>query len=193
MSHFPNKSGDHADTDDILRAELAAAGIPTIHEKEGLPSTYMAELLRMQSGEVKTSVRGTLHGWSFERAWYYWVASGPGIAVDDAEKLHAEHGRSVRVAGHCGCPSPREYYNGLACGSYHIDDPAGLRALADCIKGIVARSVADKSEPAKSRADTLAGLLLEARRNIPAYCNQELLVRIDAALSGGDGGRGGGL
>lgn len=27
MTAFPNKAGDHLDTDDILRAELKAAGI----------------------------------------------------------------------------------------------------------------------------------------------------------------------
>lgn len=140
MALFPNKAGDHADTDDILRAELKAAGIPTIHEAENKSPDFLADVLRHQSGEVKTSVIGTLHGWSFKRAWYYWVASGPGIAVEDAEKLHAEHGQSVRVDGNAGCPSPRKQYKGLACGLYHVDDSAGLRALADCIKAIVARS-----------------------------------------------------
>ena len=88
-------------------------------------------------GEVKTSVIGVLHGWQFKRAWYYWVASGPGIEVEAAERLHATHGQSVRVDGHCGCPSPREWFKGLACGSYHVDDAEGLRALADCIKTLV--------------------------------------------------------
>jgi hypothetical protein len=133
MSQFPNKAGDHADTDDILRAELKAAGIPTLQEAEGKGPDYLADMLRRNSGEVKTSVIGCLHGWEFKRAWYYWIAKGPGIEVDAAERLHAEHGRTVRVEGHCGCPSPRERFNGLACGSYHVDDAAGLKALADTI------------------------------------------------------------
>ena len=134
---FPNKAGDHADTDEILRAELRSAGIPTLQEAEGQPPGYLADLLRRGSGEVKTSVVGVLHGWEFKRAWYYWMASGPGIEVEVAERLHAAHGQTVRVAGHCGCPSPREWFKGLACGSYHVDDAEGLRALADCIKALV--------------------------------------------------------
>ena len=59
---FPNKAGDHADTDDILRAELKAAGIPTLQEAEGKPPEYLADMLRRNSGEVKTSVIGCLHG-----------------------------------------------------------------------------------------------------------------------------------
>lgn len=140
MSRFPNKAGDHADTDDILRAELKAAGIPTLQEDAGQSPEYMADTLRRMSGEVKTSVIGVLHGWEFKRAWYYWRASGPGIELAAADKLHAEHGKSVRVDGHCGCPSPREWFKGLAVGHYHVDDAAGLKALADCIKGLVSRT-----------------------------------------------------
>jgi hypothetical protein len=137
---FPNKAGDHADTDDILRAELKGAGIPTMQEAEGKPPEYCAKLMRDMSGEVKTSVMGVLHGWTFKRAWYYWMAEGPGIEVEAAEALHATHGQQVRVAGHCGCPSPREWYKGLGCGDYHVDTPDGLKALADTIKRLVARS-----------------------------------------------------
>jgi len=135
---FPNKAGDHADTDDILRAELKAAGIPTIQETEGKPPEYMADMLRRTSGVVQTSVIGVLHGWEFKRAWYYWMCSGPGIEVAAAERLHAAHGKEVRVAGHCGCPSPREWFNGLACGHYHVDTPEGLAALAETIRELVA-------------------------------------------------------
>jgi len=124
---FPNKAGDYADTDDVLTAELESAGI----------EVFKANWLRDSSGEVKTSVKGDLHGWTFERAWYYWRCNGPGIEVAAAEKLHAAHGQTVRVAGHCGCPSPREWFKGLACGSYHVDDAAGLKALADTIRSLV--------------------------------------------------------
>jgi hypothetical protein len=134
---FPNKAGDHADTDDILREELKAAGIPTIQEDSGEPQEYLADLLRRNSGEVKTSVIGALHGWEFKRAWYYWVCSGPGIEVKAAEELHRTHGKTVRVDGDCGCPSPRDRYKGLACGHYHVDDADGLKALANTIRAIV--------------------------------------------------------
>ena len=140
MSRFPNKAGDHADTDEILRAELKAAGIPTLQEDADKPPEFFAELLREQSGEVKTSVMGVLHGWTFKRAWYYWTAEGPGIEVTAAEALHATHGQQVRVAGHCGCPSPTEWFKGLAVGDYHVDTPDGLKALADTIKALVSRA-----------------------------------------------------
>jgi len=123
---FPNKAGDHPDTDAILTRELESAGI----KAEVLP-------FRLTDREVKTSVIGHLHSWEFQRAWYYWVCKGPGIPVEVAEKLHAVHGHSVRVDGHCGCPSPREWFKGLGCGHYHVDDQDGLNALAATIRGIV--------------------------------------------------------
>lgn len=127
MREFANKAGDHEDTDKLLISELEAAGIEVMQ----------LDLLRKYSAEVKSSVRGNLYGWTFERAWYYWRCSGPGIDVVAAEKLHAQHGKTVRVDGHCGCPSPREWFKGLACGNYHVDDADGLKALADTIRAIV--------------------------------------------------------
>lgn len=156
---FPNKTGDHADTDDILRNELKAAGIQTLQEAEGHPPEFLAEILRNQSGEVKTSIIGILHGWTFKRAWYYWMAEGPGIDVHSAELLHSAHGKDVRVAGHCGSPSPREWFKGLACGLYHVDSPDGLKALADTIKGLVAQS-------ANSREFELADLIRQAQSHM---------------------------
>lgn len=141
-TRFPNKAGDHEDTDAILTAELHAAGITTLGEAEPeLWSDGMAEFTRRTSGEVKTSVQGSLHGWLFTRAWVYWIARGPGINVDTAERLHAKHGRSVRVSGHCGCPSPREWYKGFAVDLYHVDDVEGLKALADTIKEVFQKNV----------------------------------------------------
>ena len=134
---FPNKAGDHADTDDILRAELAAAGIQTLQEADGKPPEYMADFLRRNSGEVKTSVIGVLHGWEFKRAWYYWMCKGPGIELAAADRLQASHGKTVRASGDCACRGPRFWFKGLACGSYHVDDAEGLKALADAIKGII--------------------------------------------------------
>jgi hypothetical protein len=124
---FPNKAGRHGDTDDVLRRELEDAGI----------AVEQNDLFLSTSGEVRTSIIGTLHGWTFRRAWYYWICEGPGIEVAAAERLHAAHGQTVRVAGHCGCPGPREWFKGLACGLYHVDDAHGLAALADTIKALV--------------------------------------------------------
>lgn len=121
----PNYAG-RSDVDAEVAAELAAAGIP---------AHYFPEVLRDNTrSEVKTIVVGTLRKWSFQRAWRYWIAKGPGIEVVAAEQLHKDWGQYVRVDGHCGCPSPREWFGGLACGHYHVDSVAGLRALADTIK-----------------------------------------------------------
>jgi hypothetical protein len=138
---FPNKAGDHEDSDAILTEELHAAGIESIwdHYKPG-EMQAMREVIRKQSGEVKTSVIGGLHGWAFKRAWYYWEATGPGIDVWTAELLHKTHGKVVRVDGDAGCQSPREAFKGLAVGRYHVDTPAGLKALADTIKSLVAKN-----------------------------------------------------
>ena len=60
---FPNKAGDHADTDDVLRAELRAAGIQTLQEvgvlgaverKTGLGDCH---LQRLASQPEKRSLR----------------------------------------------------------------------------------------------------------------------------------------
>lgn len=121
MDKFPNLAGKQ--DDDTPEFELHAAGIEAVKLPEAC-----------RYGEPKTIIIGQLAGWSFKRAWYYWVAEGPGIEVVTAEQLHAEHGSDVRVDGHCAAPSPREWFKGLSCGHYHVDTHRGLRALADAIK-----------------------------------------------------------
>jgi hypothetical protein len=112
------------------RAELETAGIKV---------TEMD--IFAQGREVPSRAIGSLSMWGFRRGWYYWVAEGPGIPVDVAERLHATHGQDVRVAGHCGCPSPREWFNGFAVGSYHVDTQEGLNALAETIRSVVIEPV----------------------------------------------------
>lgn len=133
-TRFLNKAGNHADTDDILNAELEAAGITTLASMHPDKTSDLYRAMREMSGEVKTSTRGYLHGWQFERGWYYWTAKGPGLNIDIATELHEDFGKEVRVAGHCGCPHPRDWYKGMAVPDYHIDTVEGLKALADAIK-----------------------------------------------------------
>lgn len=131
MSGFPNlarRDPTDAEVEAITatcKAELEAAGITA-----NVWSWFEPR------GEVPSKCVGTLSGWKFERAWYYWQASGDGIPPDIAERLHASHGRDVRVEGHCGCPSPLEWAHGFAIGSYHVDTPEGLKALADTLRSI---------------------------------------------------------
>jgi hypothetical protein len=119
------------DKDNELSLELTEAGIKV----EKLP-----EICRQSSGEVKTIIIGSLHGWTFTRSWRYWVASGPGIPPVYATPFHKEYGKVVRVAGHCGCPSPIEWYKGMAVPDYHIDTQVGLNAFARMLEKIVAEA-----------------------------------------------------
>ncbi|WP_122531510.1 MULTISPECIES: CYTH domain-containing protein [Pseudomonas] len=133
---FPNMAGHHPDIDSVLRQELTQAGI----------EVHSLQFLLNGKSEVNTSIRGSLHGWEFERSWSYWVATGPGIDADTADALHNTHGNTVRIGGHCGSPSPREFFQGLGCGHYHVDDQQGLKALADAILSVVKANAPDSSQ-----------------------------------------------
>ncbi len=128
-TRFPDYAG-RSDADELLVAELAYAGIK---------AERMPECFRKSSGEVQTIILGSLGQWGFRRAWYYWVAEGPGIPLKEATELHEAHGKDVRVDGHCGCPSPLEWFKGLACGTYHVDSHEGLKALADTLNRLTAQ------------------------------------------------------
>jgi hypothetical protein len=121
----PFSDADLEEVTAIAKAELEAAGI----------ETYVMPFAPNRT-KVPSKAVGGIAGWSFRRAWYYWVAEGPGIPVEAAEKLHATHGKEVRVAGHCGCPSPREWFGGFGVGSYHVDTQEGLNALAATLRSI---------------------------------------------------------
>lgn len=114
--------------DDLIPGELVYAGITPVYHIE------------QRSGEVPTHFTGELHGWTFERAWYYWVARGPRLPLEYASPLHKLFGTEIRVAGHC-CPSPEEWYgpDGVTKGDgsvalYHVDTQEGLAVLAATIK-----------------------------------------------------------
>ena len=122
--YFPNYAG-RDDIDDNLIEELQFAGIE--HFK-------MPEALRDNHPEMRTIIIGGLASWDFKRNWNYWIAKGPGIPPEYANKLHETHGQYVRVDGHCGCPSPLEWFKGFAVGHYHVDTLTGLKVLADTIR-----------------------------------------------------------
>ena len=93
------------------------------------------ELSADPSGEVKSRATGSLAGWTFTRAWYYWMASGPRIPVDVAQVFWGRHGGSARAGGDGGWRMPTNGgYPGT--GSYHIDTPAGLAAFAELIRSL---------------------------------------------------------
>lgn len=118
-----------------IKAELEAAGLEARH---------FDNLFRKSNGEVPTKYIGLFPeaekiGWKFTRNWYYWVCDGPGLPCDDALRLHGSHGTVVRVAGHCGCPDPIEWYHGFGVGDYHVDSSEGLAALVATIRAVRAR------------------------------------------------------
>lgn len=133
MIYLNNVAGNKSDTDDKLRSELTLAGLT--------PTDKCGSLI--YSGEVKATIYCQQYGWLFKRAWRYWVAEGNGIPVGPAMKLWEEWGDVVRTEGHCGCPSPLWYNNGLATGMYHIDSIDGLKALADTLKSLYVERVGD--------------------------------------------------
>ena len=139
---FPNYAGRN-NVDKELTLELETAGITV----DRLPNFLIKEK------EVKSGIYGKIEApdmpranWSFERAWYYWIARGPGISPRYAQELYLTHGTSVRVEGHAGCVSPLEYNKGFAVGSYHVDTAEGLKALADTIKKVLADASLNNDE-----------------------------------------------
>ncbi len=121
-----NLAGD-TDCDIHIRKELEQAGIEIF------------DIGIVSKSEVPSRLTGNLNGWAFTRAWYYWVASGQDtlLLFEVADELHKQHGDVVRVCGHCGAPSPREWCDQpwqLGVASYHVDTQDGLNALADAMR-----------------------------------------------------------
>ena len=121
-----NLAGD-ADCDVHIAQELEQAGIQYI--VSGAPF----------NDEVPSAIIGRHHGWTFRRAWRYWRAradDGLVLPFALADELYALD-KSVRVAGHCGAPAPREWYKEpwrRGVSSYHIDTQEGLNLLAQFIR-----------------------------------------------------------
>lgn len=129
---FPNLARSEPFSDAVVE-EVTAACVAEM-ESAGIAPYVFGHLFG--KSEVPSKAMGQFGMWGFKRAWYYWVAEGPGLPVEVAERLHAEHGRAVRVSGHCGCPSPREWYKGFGVGSYHVDSQEGLKALVDALRSV---------------------------------------------------------
>jgi hypothetical protein len=102
--------------------------------------TPLPEFMRKSQGEVRTIMWGTSSGWTFRRAWYYWVAEWKppapvSLPMNKAVELHEEYGTVVRVDGHCGCPAPDIHWGDTGTPHlYHIDTQEGLNAFVEKIK-----------------------------------------------------------
>ena len=88
------------DCDRIIKDELERACIPISFEFAPLNSeVHYSKVGYLANGKIK-----------FTRAWTYWVVEGK-IPAEIAWKIynHPEGKKTVRIGGHCGCPSPAEY------------------------------------------------------------------------------------
>ena len=102
------------------------------------------------TGEVPATISGKLGGFTFRRAWCYWIVDGP-MPLDIASRLYESNEvwkKEVRVEGHGGAPHPKEwaiYYDAeramVEC--FHIDSRAGLSLFADTVRSLV-KSTATK-------------------------------------------------
>ena len=86
--------------------------------------------------EVPTHFVGKKSGWTFTRAWYYWVAmSDKGIVLDIANKMNEEWAETIRVVGCSGGTDPKGWLNDHGCiDSYHIDTQEGLNHFAGVLE-----------------------------------------------------------
>lgn len=82
------------DADQKVKEELQIANIPIFK----LPS-YMHT-------EVKTRYIGILNGFTFTRAWTYWVCNGL-MPLEYANRLYKDYkDLNIRAGGHCGNETP---------------------------------------------------------------------------------------
>lgn len=92
----------HPESTEICTRELTRCRIEVVPESEPI-------------GEPKALVSGRLGSFTFTRAWYYWCVKG-NVPLAVAEELYADPVgvTDIRVAGHCGCPPPKDWITFLA-------------------------------------------------------------------------------
>jgi hypothetical protein len=103
LAHDPN-------CDAVILRELERARIRAV------PATE-------RRSDVPCTIAGCIGTFEFSRFWYYWVAEGR-VPLALAEQLYADPvGRTdVRVAGHCGCPPPREWVKWYDAEGFQVVD-----------------------------------------------------------------------
>ena len=85
-----------SEADKKVKEELQIAGIPVVR-------------VGLMNNEVKTYYIGILNGFVFIRAWRYWKVKG-NMPLENAQYLYDNYkDLDIRVAGHCGNPSPEEW------------------------------------------------------------------------------------
>jgi hypothetical protein len=99
--------------DETIKLELKDAGIP------------ISKFFGQHKHEVPWTYQGKLFGWTFTRAWYYWVVEGV-LPLPVARYLYEQDkDKAIRVAGHCGSPPPEdpwlENYDANGYALYHTE------------------------------------------------------------------------
>lgn len=89
-------------------------------QQAGVPITILPE----PWGEPQSWAGGELPGFTFRRAWRYWVVEGR-MPLAAARLIHAHpNGAEVRVNGNCTAPAPEDY-------QVEWCDPEGRRIWRD--------------------------------------------------------------
>ena len=114
--------------DQQAKKELEEAGIEIFVQPEFFANNNECQLV----------VVSFLGPWSFNRCWYYWSVTGPGINIEQAITFNKQWGKEVRAAG-CsgGIEDLYDYFKGFAVSSYHIDSQEGLNAFVKLLKQIM--------------------------------------------------------
>jgi hypothetical protein len=124
--------------DDVIKLELKAAGIP------------ICKFFGQHKHEVPWTYEGKLFGWTFRRAWYYWVADGR-LPLPVAQYIYnRDTTRAVRVAGHCGAPPPErpwtEEYDSKGYGIFQYEpEPPAESCMKQIYDDILLRGSYDSS------------------------------------------------
>lgn len=138
--------------DSVIRCELKNAGVPRATTARS-------------GGEVKWSIAGRLGAFTFERAWCYWVVTGPmplpfatwmnretivpllryrtryGARMAGAQVVRRQGYPAegvVRVAGFAGGADPYDWHTMGYVDTYHVDTVEGLALLARYIRDLEA-------------------------------------------------------
>jgi hypothetical protein len=152
--YFPDYSA-RTDANELLKAELEAAGIPVVelpYALSGIPSSNIL-------GSISLNGKATSAQWQFIRGRRYWQCDGPGLPPEYAEKLHASHGEHLWVQG-MARSTPSECFGGFAVGHYDAVGPAGLKALAETISRVLADAKARQLQVTDDDIKTAAGALV---------------------------------
>ena len=131
-----NLAGD-PDCDKYIESELTRCGIPLVH---GVRTNT----------EVPYTITGALNGFTFRRAWYYWVVKGMMPLAHAIELYKHPVGKDdIRVVGYAGNIEPADPYPNTRIdpetGKIVMDQPTFDKNMEDCDR-IEKRNVGFKSK-----------------------------------------------